>query len=78
MSMNEVACVVLVRIHSHGSNTTQNSGEFPRYVYLLVIRFPETPEFPMFSISGKLWNSDVSDFWKLRTLKFFDIIEGIQ
>ena len=27
----------LVRIRSHGSNTTQNSGEFLRYVYLLVI-----------------------------------------
>ena len=48
-----------VRIRSHGSNTTQNSGEFPRYVYSLVIRFPKTPEFPMFSISGKLRNSDI-------------------
>ena len=62
-----------VRIRSHGSNTTRNSGEFPRYVYLLVIRFLETLEFPMFSISGKLQNSDVSDFRKLRTPKFFDI-----
>ena len=51
-----------VRIHSHGSNTTRNSGEFLRYVYLLVIQFPETLEFLMFSISGKL-----------RTLTFFDI-----
>ena len=40
---------------------------------LLVIRFPETPEFPMFSISGKLRNSDVSDFRKLRTPTFFVI-----
>ena len=56
---------ISVRIHSHGSNTTRNSGEFLRYVYLLVIRFLETPDFPMFSISRKLWNSDVSDFWKL-------------
>ena len=63
----------LVRIRSHGSNTTRNSGEFPRYVYLLVIRFPETPDFPMFSISGKLRNSDVSDFRKLQTPTFSDI-----
>ena len=62
-----------VRIRSHGSNTTRNSGEFPRYVYLLVIRFPETPEFPMFSISRKLQNSDISNFRKLRTPTFFDI-----
>ena len=62
-----------VRIRSHNSNTTRNSGEFPRYVYLFVIRFPETLEFPMFSISGKLRNSDVSDFQKLRTLTFFVI-----
>ena len=41
-----------VRICSHGSNTTWNSSEFPRYVYLLIIQFPETPDFPMFSISG--------------------------
>ena len=62
-----------VRIRSHGSNTTRNSGEFPRYVYLLVIRFLETPDFPMFSISGKLRNSDVSDFRKLRTPTFSEI-----
>ena len=64
---------VCVRIRSHGSNITQNSGEFPRYVYLLVIWFLETPEFPMFSISGKLWNSDLSNFRKLWTPTFFDI-----
>ena len=62
-----------VRIRSHDSNTTRNSGEFPRYVYLLVTRFPETLEFPMFSISGKLRNSDVSIFRKLRTPTFFVI-----
>ena len=62
-----------VRIRSHDSNTTWNSGEFPRYVYLLVIQFLETPEFPMFSISGKLRNSDVSNFRKIRTLTFFVI-----
>ena len=62
-----------VRICSHGSNTTRNSSEFPRYVYLLVVRFPETPEFLMFSISRKLRNSDVSDFWKLQTPTFFVI-----
>ena len=62
-----------VRIRSHDSNTTRNSGEFPRYVYLFVIRFPETPEFPTFSISRKLQNSDVSDFRKLRTPMFFVI-----
>ena len=66
-------CWHLVRIRSHDSNTTQNSGEFPRYVYLFVIRFPETPEFPMFSIFGKLWNSDVSNFRKLRTPTFSEI-----
>ena len=64
---------LIVRIRSHGSNTTQNSGEFPRYVYLFVIQFPETPEFPMFSISRKLRNSNVSDFRKLRTPTFFII-----
>ena len=75
---------VVVRIRSHGSNTTWNSGEFPRYVYLLVIRFPKTLEFPMFSISGKLqnsdisdfqklWNSDIPNFQKLQAPKFFDI-----
>ena len=63
----------LVRIRSHGSNATRNSGEFLRYVYLLVIQFLETPEFPMFSISGKLRNSDISDFWKLWTPMFFVI-----
>ena len=63
----------IVRIRSHDSNTTRNSGEFPRYVYLLVIRFPETPDFLMFSISGKLRNSDVSDFRKLRTPTFSEI-----
>ena len=66
-------CEHVVRIRSHGSNTTRNSGEFPRYVYLLVIRFPETPDFLMFSISGKLRNSDVSDFRKLRTPTFSKI-----
>ena len=40
---------------------------------MFVIRFPETPEFPIFSISGKLRNSDVSDFWKLQTPTFSDI-----
>ena len=68
-----VAQIQSVRIRSHSSNTTRNSGEFPRYVYLLVIWFPETPEFPIFSISRKLQNSDVSDFRKLRTPTFFDI-----
>ena len=62
-----------VRIRSHGSNTTRNSGEFPKYVYLLVIRFLETPKFSDVSISGKLRNSDVSDFRKLRTPMFSDI-----
>ena len=39
----------------------------------LLFDFRKTPEFPMFSISGKLRNSDVSNFWKLRTPTFFVI-----
>ena len=35
--------------------------------------FRKLRNFPMFSISGKLRNSDVSDFWKLRTPTFFVI-----
>ena len=64
---------VSILVRDNSSNTTRNSGEFPRYVYLLIIRFPETPDFLMFSISGKLRNSDVSDFWKLRTPMFSEI-----
>ena len=33
----EVYISNIVRIRSHDSNTTWNSSEFPRYVYLLVI-----------------------------------------
>ena len=44
----EVYISNIVRIRSHNSNTTWNSGEFPRYVYLLVIRFPETPDSDVF------------------------------
>ena len=35
--------------------------------------FRKLRNFPMFSISGKLRNSDVSNFWKLQTPTFFDI-----
>ena len=35
--VEQLGFMVGVRIRSHGSNTTRNSGEFPRYVYLLVI-----------------------------------------
>ena len=52
-----------VRIHSHGSNTTWNSGEFPRYVIYLLFDFrklrifrcfpfPENSRTPTFPISG--------------------------
>ena len=53
----------IVRIRSHGSNTTRNSGEFPRYVIyslsnfrkLRIFRcfpFPENSGTPTFPISG--------------------------
>ena len=78
-SLVYISCILVtvdlrtVRIRSHSSNTTRNSSEFPRYVYLLVIRFPETPDFPIFSISGKLWNSNISNFQKLQTPTFSEI-----
>ena len=65
-----------VRIRSHGSNTTWNSSEFPRYVYLLVIQFLETPDFLMFSISGNSGFSDVFHFWKLQIFRCFPFPEN--
>ena len=49
-----------VRIRSHGSNTTQNSGEFPRYVL-----------FTRYSISGNSGISDVFHFRKTPELRRF-------
>ena len=54
---------ICVRIRSHGSNTTQNSSEFPRYVIYLLFNFqklwifrcfpfPENSGTPTFLISG--------------------------
>ena len=63
----------IVRIRSHGSNTTRNSGEFPRYVYLFIFDFRKLRNFRCFPFPEKLRNSDVSVFRKLRTPTFLVI-----
>ena len=65
-------------ITDSGMGITDNAKSGPVIIWDLsapenTVDTPETPDFPMFSISGKLRNSDVSDFQKLQTPTFSEI-----
>ena len=65
--------VPTVRIRSTVLTQPGTPVSFQGMFICLLFDFRKLRNFPMFSISGKLRNSDVSDFRKLRTPTFSDI-----
>ena len=62
-----------VRIRSTVLTQPRTLVSFRGMCICLLFDFRKLRKFPMFSISGKLRNSDVSDFRKLRTPTFSEI-----